>query len=94
MSIEDKFKLKGRCSVVTGGAIGLGRAMAEALAEMGSDIAIMDMNGQAAEGAADEIGRRTGVRTIGLAGDVTDPEDVTSGVDHVVRSSIFRPCRA
>lgn len=84
MKMEDKFKLKGRCAVITGGAVGLGKAMAVALAEMGSDIAIMDLNGQAAEAAADEIRRRTAVRTIGFAGDVTKPEEVTSGVERVL----------
>jgi NAD(P)-dependent dehydrogenase (short-subunit alcohol dehydrogenase family) len=44
MTIWDKFSLIGRTAVVTGGAMGLGYAMAEAMAQAGANIAMVDIN--------------------------------------------------
>ncbi|KAH8777426.1 putative NADP-dependent mannitol dehydrogenase [Diaporthe sp. PMI_573] len=41
-SVQDLFSLKGRVTVITGGARGIGLAWAFACAEAGSDIAILD----------------------------------------------------
>ena len=43
-------------AVVTGGASGLGRATAEALADAGAKVAIFDINEEAGRDVADEIG--------------------------------------
>jgi NAD(P)-dependent dehydrogenase (short-subunit alcohol dehydrogenase family) len=75
MSVKNKFSLQGRVSIVTGGAMGLGKAMAEALAEMGSDVVIVDLNQSKAQETADAIQQAYGVRAIALAADVTIPED-------------------
>ena len=40
MTVLDRFDLEGRRALVTGGARGLGRTMAQALAEAGSEVAI------------------------------------------------------
>lgn len=79
-----RFDLSGRYTLVTGGAVGLGRAMGEALAEQGSAIAIMDLDGAAAEKAAEEISARLDVRAIGIRGDVTRPEDAEAVVRQVL----------
>ncbi|MGH8836453.1 MAG: 2-deoxy-D-gluconate 3-dehydrogenase, partial [Actinomycetes bacterium] len=39
-SVLDTFRLDGRVALVTGGARGLGRMMATALAQAGADVAI------------------------------------------------------
>ncbi|MEQ8839886.1 MAG: SDR family NAD(P)-dependent oxidoreductase [Acidimicrobiales bacterium] len=57
--------------VVTGGASGIGRACADAVAADGRPVAIWDLQGDAATGAADEIASEHGVATIGLGIDVT-----------------------
>ena len=36
-NIIDQFKVNGKVAIVTGGAMGLGKAMAEALAQAGAD---------------------------------------------------------
>ena len=66
-----------RCSpetgvIVTGGASGIGRASAEALAEAGRPVALWDLDGLAAERAAREIGARFGVKALGARADVRD----------------------
>ena len=48
--------ISGKSAIVTGGASGLGAATARALAEAGAKVAIFDMNGDAAEEMAKEIG--------------------------------------
>jgi NAD(P)-dependent dehydrogenase (short-subunit alcohol dehydrogenase family) len=75
MSVKNWFNLQGRVSIVTGGAVGLGKAMAEALAEMGSDVVIVDIKQSKAQETADAIHAAHGVRAIALAANVTIPED-------------------
>ena len=41
--ILDKFKLNGKVAIVTGAAKGLGKAIAEGLAEAGADICAVDI---------------------------------------------------
>jgi NAD(P)-dependent dehydrogenase (short-subunit alcohol dehydrogenase family) len=64
-------------AVVTGGARGLGYAMARGLAQSGSSIALLDVLPDVAE-SAHALAAETGVATIGLAVDVRDAEQVES----------------
>ena len=48
--------LTGRSAVVTGAASGIGRAIAERLAQAGAAVTVLDLNGDAAKKVADEIG--------------------------------------
>jgi NAD(P)-dependent dehydrogenase (short-subunit alcohol dehydrogenase family) len=75
MSILEKFSLNGRCSIITGGAMGLGKAMALALAEAGSRIVIADFNFEAAEETAEEIRSKANVDVLVVRTDVTNPDD-------------------
>ena len=70
MSVLDRFRLDGRRALVTGGARGLGRVMAEALAEAGADVSIASRTRDACQAAADEIARATGRRTAAFAVDL------------------------
>jgi 3-hydroxybutyrate dehydrogenase len=50
--------LRGRRALVTGGAGGIGEACCRALAELGAEVTVADLNGDAAAAVADEIGGR------------------------------------
>lgn len=84
MGILDRMRLDNKKIYVTGGAQGLGKAMATGLAEAGADIAIVDINGEKAQSAADEIAKATGQKAIAVTADVTDPDQVQKMVDTVV----------
>ena len=62
------MEISGHAALISGGASGLGRATATALAVAGAKIALLDIDGAAAETAAKELGG------IGLACDVTGAE--------------------
>src|ERR671912_1567567 len=79
----DLFRLQGRSALVTGGSRGLGRIMAEALAEAGASVCITSRTRAAAEEAALELGSETGARVVGVAGDVS----TSAGVDQLVRET-------
>jgi NAD(P)-dependent dehydrogenase (short-subunit alcohol dehydrogenase family) len=52
---KDLFDLAGRVAVVTGGASGLGAAIAEALAQHGASIAVLDLDAQRAADVAGSL---------------------------------------
>jgi 2-deoxy-D-gluconate 3-dehydrogenase len=57
--ILDKFRLDGKVAIVTGSARGLGRAMAEGLAEAGADIALVDiLDMKETQQQIEKLGRR------------------------------------
>jgi NAD(P)-dependent dehydrogenase (short-subunit alcohol dehydrogenase family) len=75
-SIFDLFALHGRRALVTGGNKGLGRVMAEALAEAGAEVAIVSRTLSECRQAAEEIAAATGRRTAAFAADVTIAADI------------------
>lgn len=54
-TIAELFDLSGKGAVVTGGAMGIGRAISERLCEAGAGVIITDINEDAAKQAAEEI---------------------------------------
>lgn len=80
----DIFRLDGKVAMITGGSKGLGLAMAHALAGVGADIAINSRNAAEAEAAAAEVTEKHGRRALGVAADVTQPDEINRFVDRVV----------
>ena len=72
----------GRVAIVTGGASGIGLAIAERLSADGHAVAIFDLNGGAAEAAAATI-TAAGGSALGLEVDVVDRAMIDSGVEAV-----------
>ncbi len=69
------FELKGRVALVTGGARGIGKACALALAEMGADVALVDIHKENLAEAVGDI-EALGVRAISCLCDVTVEAEV------------------
>ena len=84
MGIIEKMRLDGKAIYVTGGASGIGKSVAGALAEAGADVAIVDVNLEGAEKTAKEIAEATGSRTIAIRCDVTQKDDVEAMIAKVV----------
>ncbi|AIT82209.1 SDR family NAD(P)-dependent oxidoreductase [Novosphingobium pentaromativorans] len=71
-------------ALVTGGAQGIGYGIAETLARNGHDIAILDLNREAAEVAVARLAEvAPGVRAVAAIGDVTRREDVEAAIGQV-----------
>ncbi len=76
MGIIEKMRLDGKKIFVTGGARGIGKSVAEAFAEAGADLAIVDVDIAEAEKTAAMLAEVHGIRTIACQTDVTDPAQV------------------
>jgi len=75
--------LKGKAAIVTGGAQGIGKAIATRLAASGADLVIPDVNLEAAKTTAAEI-EQLGVRALALEASVTELEQM----DAVARQTV------
>ncbi len=83
-SIAELVSLEGRAAVVTGGARGIGLAIARRLAEAGADVLIGDVDKSGAEEAAETIAREFGHRAIGVELDVTSSASIAAAADRAV----------
>jgi NAD(P)-dependent dehydrogenase (short-subunit alcohol dehydrogenase family) len=75
--VLDTFRLDGKNALITGGARGLGRTMAMALAEAGADIVLVGRSRAACEATALELAAATGRAVRAFEGDVAVAADVT-----------------
>jgi NAD(P)-dependent dehydrogenase (short-subunit alcohol dehydrogenase family) len=83
VNVKQLFDLTGHVAIVTGGSIGLGRQMAQGLAEMGANLVLCARKKERCETAAEEL-RTLGVKTVPLACDVTNPASVQEVVQTTV----------
>ena len=77
------FDLTGKVAVVTGGAGILGPHFARALAEHGAAVALIDLDATATEEQAHAIAATTGLKTLGLACDITDAKALEVAIDRI-----------
>ena len=70
------FSLEGKTALVTGGASGLGRVIAETLATAGATVFIASRNRAACEAAAAEMSAAGGGMVTGLSGDVGSEDGI------------------
>lgn len=84
MGIIEKMRLDGKKAFVTGGARGIGKSVATALAEAGADIAIVDMDIAEAEKTAQQMAQETGRDVFAIQTDVTDPQQVDDMIEKVL----------
>ena len=71
--------LEGKTAIVTGGAQGIGKAIAVRLSRDGANIGILDLQKEEADRAAQEI-NKLGVKAMAIQCDVTDYAKVKEGV--------------
>jgi NAD(P)-dependent dehydrogenase (short-subunit alcohol dehydrogenase family) len=82
MSVLDAFSLNGKVSVVTGATRGIGRALAQALAEAGSDVVLLVRDREGASSAVTEL-ESLGVTALAVTADVTDADQVQQAVTEI-----------
>ena len=83
MKIQEKFDLKDRVAIVTGGAGLLGTEFCKTLAEAGASVAVVDLNIEAAKKVADAL-TKDGYRVKGFGTDITKPDSVKGLVASVL----------
>ena len=80
VNVKKLFDLTGRVAIITGGSIGLGRQMAEGLAEMGAHLVLCARKEDRCHQAAEEL-EKLGVKAIALRCDVKSEASIRDVVD-------------
>jgi NAD(P)-dependent dehydrogenase (short-subunit alcohol dehydrogenase family) len=97
-SLKDLMDMKGRVALITGGTGHLGSTMAGALAELGANIAVLDLSPERCGAVAEELHRQHGVAAMPVAVDLSDMERVRLVPDtikeHLGRLDILVHCAA
>ena len=77
-------RLEGKVAIVTGAALGIGRATADLLAQHGAKVVIVDLKQEACDEAAAAIAKERGVDALGVAANVADAASADAAVKAVV----------
>jgi 3-oxoacyl-[acyl-carrier protein] reductase len=81
MTIAGFCSQEGRVAIVTGGARGIGRAIAEKLAALGASVVLADMLVELAEKTAEEIAQKSNRKAFATKVNVTDSKSVSEMVE-------------
>ena len=84
--IKELFDLSGQVAVVTGGASGIGRQIAYALAEAGADLVIASRKLEQLTEASHTMEKETGVKVLPLRCDISIPEEVNALYEQVMNT--------
>ena len=79
------YDFTGKTAFVTGASAGMGAATARAFAEAGAEVAIVDLDGDAAQHLADEL-NASGFTAIAVQCDVSDEDQVAAAVQATVEA--------
>ncbi len=75
------MKIEGKTALVSGGASGLGEAAVRRLADHGARVVIMDLNEEAGQSIAKQIGENAAFCKV----DITDPDQVQAAMDFALQ---------
>ncbi|HVT36776.1 MAG TPA: SDR family NAD(P)-dependent oxidoreductase, partial [Nevskiaceae bacterium] len=75
------MQLQNKVAIVTGGARGIGAGIARCLADAGAQVAVVDLDGDAAEATAAALP----VRGIGLRADVSQENEMEQAAQQIVQ---------
>ncbi len=81
---ENSFCLDGKAAAVTGGAQGLGSAMAKALAEAGAKVALLDIAAERCQAEASKLQSNYGVEALAIHADVRKLDEMEAAVAKIV----------
>jgi NAD(P)-dependent dehydrogenase (short-subunit alcohol dehydrogenase family) len=84
--MPSEFDLSGKVVFVTGAGRGIGKGIAQVLAEAGADVALNALTPRYVEPAAAELARATGRRVTPVIADVTKTEGVRRAVDSILNT--------
>ncbi len=73
-------RLEGKVAVITGSALGIGRATAERFAREGAKVVVIDLDETAVKETAEALASEYGVETLGAAANVTDKNACVAAV--------------
>lgn len=82
--MEASFNLNGKVALVTGAGRGIGRTLAEGLANAGANIVLAARTLEEVKQAAAEIATHSGRETLALVCDVTDSQSVEDAVNQSI----------
>ena len=84
--LPQAFDVTDKVVFITGAGRGIGKGIAQVLAEAGADVAINSLTPRYVEGVAADIAAASGRKVVPVSADVTNPGDVQRAVDSVLET--------
>ncbi len=80
------LELSGKAAIITGGSVGIGKAIAKELGKEGVDLVICARRPELLDQAASDLAEGTGARVVPITADTTNRESVENMVESAVNA--------